>query len=125
MPDDTNQIPSAAPAQPQADKNTSLDSQANPPASQVQPVLKQEASQPPYQVETKDTATPGYTEPVIWTASEYIAHDKDFGWYAGLGLVAVVLSALLYVITREYISVFVALFGALCSVSTAPGNHVN
>lgn len=49
---------------------------------------------------------------VSWSASEYIAHDKDLSWYAGLGLVAIILAALLYFITRDFVSSFVALFGA-------------
>lgn len=50
---------------------------------------------------------------IVWTASEYIAHDKSVSWFASLIAVAVVVAALLYLITRDLFIVFVSLFGAL------------
>ena len=41
---------------------------------------------------------------IVWTASEFIAHEKDSGWYMKLGLVAVLLTALIYFITRDVVN---------------------
>lgn len=41
---------------------------------------------------------------VTWTASEYIAHNKGFGWYVLLILAAGVLAALVYLLARDIIS---------------------
>jgi hypothetical protein len=46
---------------------------------------------------------------VTWTASEFIAHDKPFGWYVALGLGAAVFAGLVYLVTRDLISVTVVL----------------
>jgi len=43
-------------------------------------------------------------DPVSWTASEYIAHEKSAGWYAMLGLVIAAATALVYLVTREVVS---------------------
>jgi hypothetical protein len=40
------------------------------------------------------------SEPVEWTASEYIAHHKNAGWFAALGLITAVLSILVFLLTR-------------------------
>lgn len=49
---------------------------------------------------------------IVWTASEYIAHDKSGSWYTSLALVAVVVAGIFYLITRDLFIVFVSLFGA-------------
>lgn len=43
-------------------------------------------------------------ESVSWTSSEFIAHDKSVGWYALLGLGALILAALVYLLTKDKIS---------------------
>ncbi len=43
-------------------------------------------------------------EPVSWTASEFIDHQKTPSWYLGLAAVTVVAMGLVYVLTRDYIS---------------------
>lgn len=53
---------------------------------------------------------------VSWTASEYIAHQKSFGWYALLALAALVLAGLTYLFSRDLVStgllvVIVIIFG--------------
>lgn len=50
---------------------------------------------------------------VAWTASEFVAHAKSFGWYAVLGLAAVIGAALIYYMTRDYVSVAVILVACL------------
>lgn len=44
-----------------------------------------------------------------WSASEFIAHDKPKNWYFILFIIAIVLSALIYLITREIFSVIIVL----------------
>ena len=41
---------------------------------------------------------------VTWTASEYIAHDKNFGWYVLVVMSSAVLAAMVYLITQDIIS---------------------
>ena len=43
-------------------------------------------------------------ESVAWTASEFIAHNKSSGWYMLLGLGALGLAAVVYLLTRDKIS---------------------
>lgn len=56
-----------------------------------------------------------YEEPetITWTASEFVAHEKSANWYFVLILVAIVVSALTYFITKDKISVGVVIFGAI------------
>jgi hypothetical protein len=58
---------------------------------------------------------------VSWTASEFIAHEKDAGWYVKLGVAAVVLAVLMFVITRDRVTVGVILF--VCIVLGAYANR--
>jgi hypothetical protein len=49
----------------------------------------------------------GYSAPdktIEWTASEFIAHHKGFGWYALLFLGTVLVTALIFWITRDRIA---------------------
>ncbi len=50
---------------------------------------------------------------VEWTASEYIAHQKNTGWYVKVALAAVVVAAIVYLITHDPISTGVVLFAGL------------
>ncbi|HSX29900.1 MAG TPA: hypothetical protein VLE73_05070 [Candidatus Saccharimonadales bacterium] len=47
--------------------------------------------------------TPG--ESVEWTAPEFIAHHHGFGWYAGFAGITLVLVLLVYLVTRDRVSV--------------------
>ena len=49
---------------------------------------------------------------VEWTASEFVAHDKGFGWYALLAVGALVVSAGLYLMTKDIFTVVVVLIMA-------------
>lgn len=52
------------------------------------------------------------TPAVNWTASEYIAHDKNPGWYLLTILAALVVAALVFLVTRDKVSsVVVAILG--------------
>lgn len=59
-----------------------------------------------YQFETPDT--------ISWTASEYIAHQKESGWYLALAGATVLLAAFVYFITHgDIISVGVIVFAGI------------
>jgi hypothetical protein len=49
---------------------------------------------------------------ITWTAAEFVAHDKSAGWYGGLILAAILLGALIYLLTRDAISTGVVLIAA-------------
>jgi hypothetical protein len=42
---------------------------------------------------------------VEWTASEFIAHDKTPMWYVAVAVIGALVAALIYIITRDIISV--------------------
>lgn len=44
-------------------------------------------------------------KPVTWTASEFIAHHKTPGWYAAVAGGFIMLGVLIYVVTKDIISV--------------------
>ncbi|HVV66478.1 MAG TPA: hypothetical protein VHB72_00185 [Candidatus Saccharimonadales bacterium] len=64
-------------------------------------------------IQEGQAVNPASITPVSWTASEFIAHEKNPGWYAGLIAIAVVLSAAVYVITKDMISTIVVVVCAL------------
>lgn len=55
----------------------------------------------------------GDEEAITWTASEFIAHSKSFGWYAVLALVAVAMAALIFFLTKDKVSAGVIIVAAL------------
>lgn len=61
----------------------------------------------------EQTAPVDVTEPIEWTASEFIAHDKSGVWYGGLATAAVVLAGIVLLLTHDFISAGVIIFGAL------------
>jgi hypothetical protein len=63
--------------------------------------------------EKQDEAQPREPREVAWTASEFVAHDKSAGWYVSLGLAAVVVAVVIYLITKDKVSVAVVIVGAL------------
>ncbi|MBA3758552.1 hypothetical protein H0X10_02890 [Candidatus Saccharibacteria bacterium] len=70
--------------------------------------------------EDSDTASVTSTathDPVEWTASEYIAHEKGANWYFILGAVVIIFAVFVYLLTQELVSTVViiimgAAFGA-------------
>jgi hypothetical protein len=57
---------------------------------------------------------------ITWTASEYISHEKSATWYAFLTLATAVIAAMLYLVTKDFVSVGVALAsGIILGVSAA------
>ena len=53
------------------------------------------------------------SQAVTWTASEFIAHDKSAGWYLMLAAGSLLLAGLVYLITRDFISVGVVIAAGL------------
>jgi hypothetical protein len=51
--------------------------------------------------------------PISWTASEFIAHEKKANWYGMLALCAFGLAALILLLTRDFISAIIVIFGAV------------
>lgn len=57
---------------------------------------------------------------VSWTASEFIAHRKNVGWYATVALVTVIVTALVFVLTHDRIStVMIIIVGILFCLGAA------
>lgn len=50
---------------------------------------------------------------ISWTASEYVHHDKTASWYLGLAIGAVLVAALVYLISHDWVSVGVVIVAAL------------
>lgn len=50
---------------------------------------------------------------VSWTASEFVAHQKSFGWYAMLALAGAALAAIVYLLTSDAITAAIIVIVAL------------
>lgn len=81
--------------------------------------MAEDKSTPDPEVGTTPPAEPtpaaggGESQKVTWTASEFVAHDKSPGWYAMLMLGTLLLAALVFFITRDFISVAVIVVAGL------------
>ena len=77
-------------------------------------VFEQTPALPPTSVNAyqADQSIASADETITWTASEYIAHHKSGKWYAMLGLVAFVITAIIWLATKDIISAAVVLIGA-------------
>jgi hypothetical protein len=64
--------------------------------------------------------TPGKSDSISWSASEFIAHEKSFGWFALLFLATVSLAASVLLLTRDKIStVVIVLVGIVFGILAA------
>lgn len=59
--------------------------------------------------DSPEQASEPYVQPVSWTASEYIAHQKGFGWFLLVLLVVIGLAGIVYLVTDELVSPVVIL----------------
>ncbi|MFO0881989.1 MAG: hypothetical protein U0491_00875 [Candidatus Saccharimonadales bacterium] len=50
---------------------------------------------------------------VQWTASEFVSHEKNGGWYILLGIAALLIAVITFVITKEIFSIIVVFVLAL------------
>ena len=76
-----------------------------------QPV--QQPSLDNYQPQMAAEQPMAHDDVVTWSASEFIAHQKSFVWYALLGLVAIAVGALIYILTSDKISTGAVIFVAV------------
>ncbi len=77
-----------------------------------------------YTQEHSEAVTPGVlNEPstsISWSASEFLYHQKSASWYLIAAVILVVLSALLYLLTADYIGpISVIILGALLLVGAS------
>lgn len=119
----TSQSVSApAAAEPPANDFTAPREPVSPPApspAETEPSLAPPSpTETPQQDQANQQAPPlpsptGSVAPISWTASEFVAHEKNFNWYAGLIAIAAVVSILIYMVTRDVTSSVVVVVCAL------------
>jgi hypothetical protein len=63
--------------------------------------------------ETVPTPSGSPSPTVTWTASEFIAHDKEFSWYLRLGIATIIFAALIYLLNKSIVSLAVIVVAAL------------
>ncbi len=78
---------------------------------QAEAVVTPQGSQQNTPKETQVAAESG--QRVVWTASEFIAHEKSVGWYFVLTIATLALAVVVYFITKGYVSVAVILVAGL------------
>jgi hypothetical protein len=106
MADPENQAP--APQEPAPVVVTSDNPAPTSPFSQTT-----EAAAPFAVVDNGKDTTDETPHSVIWTASEFIAHDKSATWYIWLAGCAAIFAAFIYLATRDAVSTVVVLVAAL------------
>lgn len=75
---------------------------------QEEPAFQAALPTSPEEVAIPQTESAG-DQSVHWTASEYIAHHKSMKWYLALAVSAIVISAIIWLLTRDKISAIVVL----------------
>ena len=100
--------PGTQPAGESATKPAATDAQ--PPTPTVQTPAPEQPENSP-NVSKALPATPAGA--ISWTASEFIAHNKSIGWYLSLGAGALILAALIFLLTKDKITTSVVLVGAI------------
>lgn len=101
---------------PQSQQAQSQSGQESQPAPAPQSNQPDGASEDVVGTQSSFTASPAVT----WSASEYVAHHKTSSWYIGLGVLAGLAAAVVFLMTRDFITlgsiVIVAiLFGVFAS----------
>ena len=64
----------------------------------------QEANNPPAPMPSVPPAQTYVPQEVEWTASEFVAHSKNMGWFTTLGAAAILLAAAIYFLTHDIVS---------------------
>jgi hypothetical protein len=86
-------------------------SPAVPQPPQPTPIVYSADAQPENDYTYIDQPADAYGEEVVaWTASEFIAHEKNTSWYANVIVAGVGVSSVIYLITRSFMSSGVILF---------------
>ncbi len=61
---------------------------------------------------------------VSWSASEYIANQKNAAWFINLGIVSVILSIVVYLLTKDLVSVVsIGMLGLIVGIFAARHPH--
>jgi hypothetical protein len=85
------------------------------------PVPAPEASVPDAPpAEAQQTAPAQDDESISWTASEYLIHHKNFGWFISLGLITAALGIVVWFVTQDVVSVtVVGIVGMVFGIAAA------
>lgn len=127
LPDPTAPVPSLPPEPQTPQQEPSAVFPASRPG-QSQAVIPQAAA--PFNTVQNDDWQSQYGVPgqpgavpddVSWTAAEFIEHQKSVGWYGLLVLMAIIISGLDFLLTHDFISTGVVLFGV--ALLGAYANH--
>ena len=116
------QIDPEPPAQPDQPGQPAPPPQPVPPPADPTPPSDQSA--PPaagwqFKAEDQPAAAPGgavpssNVQPVSWTASEYIDHQKGAGWYLLLLVGGALIAGVLYLLTRDIVSSVIVLIAVI------------
>ena len=73
----------------------------------------QNSSIPPAPTPTAQSPAATNSNSITWNASEFIDHQKSFGWFLPLILVVVAASGLMFLITRSVLSTIVVFMGGI------------
>jgi hypothetical protein len=103
---DTTPPPAATDAEPAV---TPPENSPEPPTPFAQ---KSEDNQPFAAADSPADVDAENPQTISWTASEFIAHDKTFGWYVGLAVVALILAAGIHLITKDLVAPAVVIVAA-------------
>ena len=63
--------------------------------------------------EVSDEPNTDGNQDITWTASEFVAHEKSAGWYFALIIVTIIIAALVFLVTKDKISVGVVVTAGL------------
>jgi hypothetical protein len=82
-------------------------------------------SAPVSSVPAPSAPAPAANARVAWSASEYIANPKNASWFMLLGIVSLVLSVVIYLLTKDFVSTgVIAVLGIVVGVFAARQPHV-
>ncbi len=104
--------------------NPSENNQPQPPSTLVTPGPSNATPEEPAQASWAYREEAGGSEhsldPIGWTASEYIDHEKRAGWFLAVAGIALLTAAFIYLLTRDAInSIVILVVAALFAVSGA------
>ena len=108
--------------QPSAVPNPSLVDRANPVSPLPEPASQPVTVAPPVDPAVAPHQLPSDIE-LSWTAAEYLHADRGANWYAVYTLGVVIIAALVFLITRDYVStgiIFIALLGLIFIMARKP-----
>jgi hypothetical protein len=109
-------VPAPIPAVPEAPEPpaqpvTETPAPPTPPVEATGPDGQPQSSLPPPTADLTTTDKDGQS--ITWTASEFVAHDKSAGWYVMLAVGVLLIAALIFLSTRDAVSVAVVIVAGL------------